>query len=217
VLLQARLIFETLSAVLTNARESFLGPLANFCEGHRAGLVAIIHFSSKLLEFSLDRFCCTLLGENASNLVSIKIAFPIEFVPIIANQFHSTFLVLLPCVPITMVRVGKGLAADAAQDGDVVLCLLVVHQGVHAHECGLIFRAEIAGETFAMSVLDVLLQFRLGLATNIALLTLVGKASLKVDVLFRLACKFFAASFARHGDGLWASLIKVVCHCAGFL
>ena len=88
----------------------------------------------------------------------------------------------------------------------------MVHQGVLAHERWFIFRAEIAGETFAMSVLDVLLQFLLRLATNIALLALVGKASLTVFVLLRLARKFFAASFARRGDGLGASLFRTVRH-----
>ena len=63
----------------------------------------------------------------------------------------------------------------------------------------------------------MLLQFLLGFARNIALLALVGKASLTVFVLFRLARKFFAASFARHGDGLRASLIRAVRHCSAAL
>ena len=58
-----------------------------------------------------------------------------------------------------------------------------------------------------MSVLDVFLRFRLGFATNIALLALVGKASLTVDVLFRLAGEFLTAFLARHWDSLWASLM----------
>ena len=80
-----------------------------------------------------------------------------------------------------------------------MLCLAVVHQGVLAHEWGLILRAQIAGETFAMSVLGVFLQFLLGLATDIAQLALITRASLIVFVFLRLARKFFAASFARHG------------------
>ena len=88
----------------------------------------------------------------------------------------------------------------------------MVHQSVLAHKRRLFLRADIAGEAFAMSVLDVLLQFLLGLGTNIALLTLVGKASLIVDVEFRLARKFFTAFLARHWDGLRAFLIRTVRH-----
>ena len=74
-----------------------------------------------------------------------------------------------------------------------------------------------------MSALDVFLQFFLCVATHIALLALVSKASLTVDVLFRLTREFFAASFARptHGDGLRASLIqrgiRAVRHCSAAL
>ena len=68
-----------------------------------------------------------------------------------------------------------------------------------------------------MSVLDVFLQFFLRFATHIALLALVSKASLTVDVLFRLTREFFAASFARHGDGQRASLIRAVRHCSAAL
>ena len=57
-----------------------------------------------------------------------------------------------------------------------------------------------------MSVLDVFLQFFLCFATHIALLALLSKASLTVDVQFCLARKLFAA-FARHGDGL--SLFRI--------
>ena len=126
-------------------------------------------------------------------------------------------VVLLAGMSVAVIRVGKRFAAEAAQDGDIVLSLAMVHQSVLAHKRRLFLRAEIAGEAFAMSVLDVLLQFLLGLATNIALLTLVSKASLTVDLLFRLARKFFAASFARHGDGLRASLIRAVRHCSAAL
>ena len=63
----------------------------------------------------------------------------------------------------------------------------------------------------------MLLQLFLRFATPIALLALVSKASLTVDVLFRLTRKFFAASFARHGDGLRASLIRAVRHCSAAL
>ncbi len=68
-----------------------------------------------------------------------------------------------------------------------------------------------------MTVLDVLHQFLLRLATNIALLALVGKASLTVFVLLCLAREFFAASLARHCDGLRASLIRAVRHCSAAL
>ena len=60
-----------------------------------------------------------------------------------------------------------------------------------------------------MSALDVLFQFRFGLATYITLLALMRMASLIVDVQFCLARKLFAA-FARHGDGL--SLFRIVRH-----
>ena len=136
----------------------------------------------------------------------IEIAFPIECLTAIANKFHFTlFVVFLAGMPVAVIGVGKRFAAEAAHDGDVMLSLAMVHQSVLAHK--LFLGAEIAGEAFAMSVLDVLLQVLLGLAAHIALLALVGKASLTVDVLLRLARKFFAASFARHWDGLWASLM----------
>ena len=67
-----------------------------------------------------------------------------------------------------------------------------------------------------MSVLDVFLQFFLRFATHIALLALVSKASLTVDV-FRLTHKLFATSFARYGDGQRASLIRAVRHCSAAL
>ena len=60
------------------------------------------------------------------------------------------------------------------------------------------------------------LQFFLRFATHIALLALVSKASLTVDVLFRLARKILAASFAHRGDGLGASLFRTVRHRVGF-
>jgi hypothetical protein len=138
----------------------------------------------------------------------IEIAFTIECLTAIANKFHFTlFVVFLAGMPVAVIGVGKRFAAEAAHDGDVMLSLAMVHQSVLAHKRRLFLRAEIAGEAFAMSVLDVLLQVLLGLAAHIALLALVGKASLTVDVLLRLARKFFAASFARHWDGLWASLM----------
>ena len=84
MLLQARLIFEMFCAALANARESFLGHLPDFCERHRASLVAIIQLVAKVFESPLDCFRCTLLGENASVLVSIEIVFPIERLPTIA-------------------------------------------------------------------------------------------------------------------------------------
>ena len=138
----------------------------------------------------------------------IEIAFTIECLTAIANKFHFTlFVVFLASMPVAVIGVGKRFAAEAAHDGDVMLSLAMVHQSVLAHKRRLFLRAEITGEAFAMSVLDVLLQVLLGLASHIALLALVGKASLTVDVLLRLARKFFAASFARHWDGLWASLM----------
>ena len=138
----------------------------------------------------------------------IEIAFTIECLTAIANKFHFTlFVVFLASMPVAVIGVGKRFAAEAAHDGDVMLSLAMVHQSVVAHKRRLFLRAEIAGEAFAMSVLDVLLQVFLGLASHIALLALVGKAALTVDVLLRLARKFFAASFARHWDGLWASLM----------
>jgi len=143
--------------------------------------------------------------------VSIEIAFLNERLSTITPSLCHTVM-LLASMSVAVIRVGKRFAAEAAQDSDVVLRLLMVHQSVLAHKRRLFLRAEIAGEAFAMSVLDVLLQFLLGLVTNIALLTLVSKASLTVDVLFRLARKFFAASFARHWDGLRAFLIRTVRH-----
>lgn len=69
--------------------------------------------------------------------------------------------------------------------------LAVVHQGIFAYDWGLIFRTQIAGETHAISVLVVLLQFLVGLATDIALRALITRASLSVFVSLRLARKFF--------------------------
>ena len=143
----------------------------------------------------------------------IEIAFPIECLTAIANKFNFTlFVVFLAGMPVAVIGVSKRLAAEAAQDGDIVLSLAMVHQSVLAHKRRLCLRTDVANETYAMGVLDVLLQVRLCLATDIALLALVGKASLTVDVLFRLASKLFAASFARHGDGLRAFLIRTARH-----
>ena len=96
-----------LFAIPADALESCLGHLSNFRERQRARFVAIIQFSRKLLESPLDRLRRALLGENASTLMSIEIAFPIERLSAIANQFHSAFFMLLPCVSVAMVRVGK--------------------------------------------------------------------------------------------------------------
>jgi len=213
VLFQARVVLEMLGAACTNALESFLGHLTNFCERHRAGGALVIHLSRKLFESYFDRFRRTPLREHACILMPVEVVFPIERVAAIANQFHSTLLVvLLAGMSGAVIRVGKRFAAEAAQDSDVVLPLLMVHQSVLAHKRRLFLRAEIAGEAFAMSVLDVLLQFLLGLVTNIALLAPVGKASLAVDVEFRLTRKFLAAFLARHWDGLRAFLIRTVRH-----
>jgi len=139
----------------------------------------------------------------------IEIAFPIECLTAIANKFHFTlFVVLLASMPVAVIGVGERFATEAAQDGDIVLSLAMVHQSVLAHKRRLFLGTEIARETFAMGVLDVLVQVLLCLATDIALLALVGKASLTVDVKFRLARKLFAASFARDWDGLRAFLIR---------
>jgi len=110
--------------------------------------------------------------------------------------------VFLAHVSFSVIGIGKRFITEAAQDGNTMLCVVVVDQSVFTHEWWLAFRAEIAGEAFAMSVLDVLLQFLLCLVTNTALLALVGKASLTVYVEFRFARKFFAASFARRWDSL---------------
>ena len=139
----------------------------------------------------------------------IEIAFTIECLTAIANKFNFTlFVVFLAGMPVAVIGVSKRLAAEAAQDGDIVLFLAMVHQSVLAHKRRLCLRTDVANETYAMGVLDVFFQFRFGLVTHITLLALVGKASLTVDVLLRLARKFFAAPFARHGDGLRAFLIR---------
>lgn len=139
----------------------------------------------------------------------IEIAFPIECLTAIANKFNFTlFVVFLAGMPVAVIGVSKRLAAEAAQDGDIVLFLAMVHQSVLAHKRRLCLRTDVANETYAMGVLDVFFQFRFGLVTHITLLALVRKASLTVDVLLRLARKLFAASFARHGHGLRAFLIR---------
>ena len=160
--------------------------------------------------------CRAPLGEYASILVSIKIAFLNEGLPTITPSLCQTVM-LLAGMSVAVIGVGKRFAAEAAQDGDVVLSLAMVHEGVLAHKRRRVLRAEVADETFAMSVLDVFLQFFLCFATHIALLALVSKASLTVDVLFRLTRKFFDAAFARHGDGLRASLMRAVRHCSAAL
>jgi len=133
--------------------------------------------------------------------VSIEIAFLNEGLSTITPSLCHTVM-LLASMSVAVIRVGKRFAAEAAQDSDVVLRLLMVHQSVLAHKRRLVLRADITSKTFAMGVLDVLLQVLLCLATDIALLALVGKASLTVNALFRLARKFFAAFLARYGDGL---------------
>ena len=143
----------------------------------------------------------------------IEIAFPIECLTAIANKFHFTlFVVLLASMPVAVIGVGERFAAEAAQDGDIVLSLAMVHQSVLAHKRRLFLRTDVANETYAMGVLDVFFQFRFGLATYIKLLALMRIASLTVDVQFCLARKLFAAFLARHGDGLRAFLIRTVRH-----
>ena len=95
-----------LCAVLANAFKSFLGHLSNVCKRLCAGGVPIIHLFRKLLEFSLYRLCRAPLGEYASILVSIKIAFLNEGLPTITPSLCHT-IVLLPCVPIAMIRICK--------------------------------------------------------------------------------------------------------------
>ena len=105
----------------------------------------------------------------------IEIAFTIECLTAIANKFHFTlFVVFLAGMPVAVIGVGKRFATEAAHDGDIMLSLAMVHQSVLAHKRRLV--AEIAGEAFAMSVFDVLLQVLLCLAFRITLLTLEGKA-----------------------------------------
>jgi len=206
------------SAARANALESFLGYLSYVCKRLSTGGIPVIHSFRKLLETPFDRFHRTPLREQASVLMSIEIVFPIECLTAIANQFHSTLLVvLLAGMSVAVIRVGKRFAAEAAQDSDVMLRLLMVHEGVLAHEWGLVLGAEIANKSFAMRVLDVLFQFCFGLATDITLLALMRTASLTVDVLFRLARKLFAAFITPHCDGLWAFLTRTVRHRSGFL
>jgi hypothetical protein len=126
VLLEAGLIFEMLCAVLANAFKSFLGHLSNVCKRLSAGGVPIIHLFRKLLEFSLYRLCRTPLGEYASILVSIKIAFLNEGLPTITPSLCQTVM-LLAGMSVAVIGVGKRFAAEAAQDGDVVLSLAMVH------------------------------------------------------------------------------------------
>ena len=114
--------------------------------------------------------------------MSVEIFLSIVRVAAIANQFHSTLLVvLLAGMSGSVIRVGKRFATEVAQDSNVVLRLLMVDQSVLAHKRRLCLGAEIAGETFAMGVLDVLLHVLLCLAFHIALLAPVGKASLIVE------------------------------------
>ena len=106
VFLQARLIFEMFIAARANALESFLGHVPNLNEGHRASLVAIVHSFRKLLESPFDRFRRAPFGKNANLLVPIEIAFLSERLSTIAPSLCHT-VVLLPCVPIAMIRVCK--------------------------------------------------------------------------------------------------------------
>ena len=126
VFLQARLIFEMFCAVLANAFKSFLGHLSNVCKRLSAGGVPIIHLFRKLLEFSLYRLCRAPLGEYASILVSIKIAFLNECLPAITPSLYHAVM-LLTGMSVAMIGVCKRFAAEAAQDGDVVLSLAMVH------------------------------------------------------------------------------------------
>ena len=106
MLLKARLIFEMFSAARANALESFLGHFSYVCECLSAGGIPVIHLPRKLLESSFDRFRRALLREKAGILVSIAMAFLSERLSTITPSLCHT-VVLLPCVPITMVRVGK--------------------------------------------------------------------------------------------------------------
>ena len=113
-------------AVLANAFKSFLGHLSNVCKRLSAGGVPIIHLFRKLLEFSLYRLCRAPLGEYASILVSIKIVFLNEGLPTITPSLCQTVM-LLAGMSVAVIGVGKRFAAEAAQDGDVVLSLAMVH------------------------------------------------------------------------------------------
>ena len=126
VFLQARLIFEMFCAVLANVLKSFLGHLSNVCKRLSAGGVPIIHLFRKLLQFSLYRLYRAALGEYASILVSIKIAFLNEGLPTITPSLCHTVM-LLAGMSVAVIGVGKRFAAEAAQDGDVVLSLAMVH------------------------------------------------------------------------------------------
>ena len=126
MLLEAGLIFEMLCAVLANAFKSFLGHLSNVCKSLSAGGVPIIHLFRKLLIFSLYRLCRTPLGEYASILVSIKIAFLNEGFPTITPSLCH-IVMLLAGMSVAVIGIGKRFAAEATQDGDVVLSLAMDH------------------------------------------------------------------------------------------
>ena len=126
VLLQARVILEMLGAVCTNALESFLGHLSYVCERLSAGGIPVIHLPRKLLESSFDRFRRALLREKAGILVSIEIAFLSERLSTITPSLCHTVM-LLAGISVAVIGIGKRFAAEAAQDGDVVLSLAMVH------------------------------------------------------------------------------------------
>ena len=74
-----------------------------------------------------------------------------------------------------------------------------------------------------MGVLDVLFQFRLGLATVRAILAFIAQASPAANMLFVfcLAFEFFAASRASYRNGLRALSsiregIRIVCHAQSY-
>ena len=94
------------STARANALESFLGHLSNVCKRLSAGGVPIIHLFRKLLEISLYCFRRAPFGKNANILVPIEIAFLSERLSTIAPSLCHT-VVLLPCVPIAMIRVCK--------------------------------------------------------------------------------------------------------------
>jgi len=94
------------STARANALESFLGHLSYVCERLSAGGIPVIHSFRKLLESPFDRFRRAPFGKNANILVPIEIAFLSERLSTIAPSLCHT-VVLLPCVPIAMIRICK--------------------------------------------------------------------------------------------------------------
>ena len=94
------------SAARANALESFLGHLSYVCERLSTGGIPVIHSFRKLLETPFDRFRRAPFGKNANILAPIEIALLSERLSTITLSLCHT-VVLLPCVPIAMIRVCK--------------------------------------------------------------------------------------------------------------